>query len=95
MILKLPSFVRGLGFRRNVEHVTRGLLNSMGQDVLLKRKKETELEYLNGYIISLADSVGVKAPHNRALYDLCKGEFNRAEFQPLSIEEIWKSVHVL
>ncbi len=95
MLLKLPSFERALGFRRTVGHATRGLLNSMGQDVLLKRKKETELEYLNGYIIRLADSVGVKAPHNRALYNLCKSEFNRAEFQPLSIEEIWKSVHAL
>jgi 2-dehydropantoate 2-reductase len=90
--LKLPSFVRTLVLRRNVEHA---ILNSMGQDVLLKRKRETELESLNGYIIRLADSVGAKAPHNRALYDLCKSEFNRAEFQPLSIEEIWKSVHAV
>jgi 2-dehydropantoate 2-reductase len=90
--LKLPSFVRTLVLRRNVEHA---ILNSMGQDVLLKRKRETELESLNGYIIRLADSVGAKAPHNRALYDLCKSEFNRAEFQPLSIEEIWNSVHAL
>ena len=90
--LKLPSFVRTLVLRRNVEHA---ILNSMGQDVLLKRKRETELESLNGYVIRLADSVGAKAPHNRALYDLCKSEFNRAEFQPLSIEEIWKSVHAV
>jgi 2-dehydropantoate 2-reductase len=90
--LKLPSFVRTLVLRRNVEHA---ILNSMGQDVLLKRKKETELECLNGYIIRLADSVGAKAPHNKALYDLCTSEFNRAEFQPLSIEEIWERVQVL
>ena len=92
MGLKLPSFMRTLVLRRNVEHA---ILNSMGQDVLLKRKRQTELECLNGYIIRLADSVGAKAQYNRALYDLCKSEFNRAEFQPLSIEEIWEKVHTL
>jgi 2-dehydropantoate 2-reductase len=92
MGLKLPSFVRTLVLRRNVEHA---ILNSMEQDVLLKRKRETELECLNGYIIRLANSVGAKAQYNRALYELCKNEFNRAEFQPLPIEEIWEKVHAL
>ncbi len=88
--LKLPSFVRTQVLKRNVEHA---ILNSMGQDILLRRKTQTELEYLNGYIVHLAKSVGAKAQYNRALYDLCKSEFDHAEFQPLSVEEIWEKIH--
>jgi len=91
LALKLPSFVRTLVLKRNVKHA---ILNSMGQDVLIKRKKETELESFNGYILSIANSIGIKAPHNRTLYDLCKSEFNRSDFQPLSIEKVWNQLNV-
>jgi len=83
--LKLPSFIRTAVLKRNVKH---SILNSMGQDVLIKRKEKTELEFLNGYIVNLANSVGVEAPLNKALYDLCKGEFSRTDFHPLSIEKV-------
>jgi 2-dehydropantoate 2-reductase len=88
--LKLPSFIRTRVLRRSVKHA---ILNSMGQDVLLKRRKETELESFNGYIVNTADSMGIEAPLNRALYNLCKSEFNRSDFQPLSIEKAWDQLN--
>jgi len=82
--LKLPSFMRTSVLKRNVEHA---LLNSMGQDVLVKRRKETELEFLNKYVLDLAHSAGLEAPCNRTLYNLCKSAFNKQDFRPLTIEE--------
>jgi 2-dehydropantoate 2-reductase len=84
--LKLPSFMRTSVLKRNVKHA---LLNSMGQDVLIRRRKETELEFLNKYILNMANSAGLEAPYNRALYNLCKSSFNQQDFRPLTIEEAW------
>jgi len=89
--LKLPSFVRTRVLERSVEHA---IVNSMGQDVLLKQRKETELESLNGYILNMANSIGIEALYNRALYDLCKSEFNRSDFQPISIERVWDKLNL-
>jgi len=89
--LKLPSFMRTSVLKRSVEHA---LLNSMGQDVLVRRKKETELEFLNKYILDMAASAGIDVPCNRALYDLCKNLFNQEDFQPLAIEEVWDALKV-
>ncbi len=86
--LKLPSLIRTRVLRRTLKHA---IVNSMGQDVLLRRKKDTELESINGYIIKLADSLGINAPYNLTLYTLCKKEFSRAEFRPLPIERVWES----
>ncbi len=87
--LKLPSFMRASVLKRSVKHA---LLNSMGQDVLLKRRKETELEFLNKYILDMAASAGMEVPCNRALYDLCKNLFDQEDFQPLTIEEVWDAL---
>lgn len=83
---KLPSFIRTNVLRRSVKHT---ILNSMGQDVLIKRKQETELESFNGYILNMASSMNKEAPYNRRLYTLCKSEFNRSDFEPLSIDRVW------
>ena len=88
---KLPSFVRAFVLKRNVEHT---ILNSMGQDVLVKGKKETELGFFNGYILNLANSMGINASYNEALYDLCKREFNRSHFQPMPIEKVWEHLNL-
>jgi len=84
--LKLPPFIRTRVLKRTLKHA---IVNSMGQDVLLKRKKDTELEFLNGYIINLANSIGIEALYNLTLNKLCRREFSRSDFQPLSIEEVW------
>ncbi len=66
--------------------------NSMEQDKILRLKSESELEYLNGYMISLADSLGIKAPYNRIIYELCKKNFQKKPYQPLDIEVVWKKI---
>ena len=81
---RLPSFLRTSVLKKSVRHA---LLNSMGQDVFTRRRKETELEFLNRYILDMADSAGLEAPCNRALYNLCKTSFNQKDFQPLTIEK--------
>jgi len=83
--LKLPSFMRTSVLKKSVEHA---LLNSMGQDVLMKRRKETELEFLNKYILDLANSAGIQAPCNKALYNQCKSSFDQQDFQPMTVEEV-------
>lgn len=87
--LKLPASFRASVLKRSMKHA---LLNSMGQDVLIKHRRETELESLNKYILDMADSAGMRVPCNRALYDLCKSLFNQQDFQPLTIEEAWKQL---
>jgi len=86
---KLPKFItRGL-FRRNLKRLG---MSSMGQDVLLRKRTITELEYLNGYLLQLAEQQGVSVPYNRAIYRLSKKHFARPDFQPLSAREVWKDV---
>jgi ketopantoate reductase len=89
--LKLPSFMRTSVLKRSMKHA---LLNSMGQDVLMKHRTETELEFLNKYILDMANSAGIQAPCNKALYDLCKSSFNQQDFQPLTVEEVWDALKV-
>ncbi len=84
--LKLPSFIRTSVLKRSVKHA---ILNSMGQDILMRRKKETELESLNKYILDIADSAGIEASCNRALYNLCRDQFDRQDFKPLTVKEVW------
>ena len=46
-------------------------INSMAQD-LQKGSDVTELEDINGYLVQLADKLGVEIPYNRALYYIFK-----------------------
>ena len=49
---------------------TQGNLSSMLQDVL--RKKHTEVEFINGVIVRLAQELGIEVPANKFLLDLMK-----------------------
>ncbi len=89
--LRLPASFRTSVLKRSVKHA---LLNSMGQDVLIRRRKETELEFLNKYILDMAVSLGIEVPCNRALYNLCKTFLNQEGFQPLKIEEVWEVLKI-
>jgi len=89
--LRLPASFRASVLKRSVKHA---LLNSMGQDVLIKRKKETELEFLNKYILDMAKSAGIQAPCNMAIYNLCKTLFHQQDFQPLTVEEAWDHLKI-
>lgn len=86
----LPSFLRTMIYKKKSKKM---VLNSMAQDILQRKKKDSELESLNGYILQLADSLGLQVPYNRTIYQLCKAEFSKPEFQPLSVEEVWDKVN--
>jgi leucyl aminopeptidase len=58
---KLPDFISDMIFEKDFRNIG---LNSMGQDVFLRHTRHTEIESLNGYFISMADSLGMKAPVN-------------------------------
>ncbi|MFW9987125.1 MAG: ketopantoate reductase family protein [Candidatus Odinarchaeota archaeon] len=63
--------------------------NSMIQDMIIRQKGQSELEYLNGYFIKLANSLGIDAPFNKILYKLCKENFKKTPYQPLEPEEVY------
>ena len=83
---RLPEFISDIIFKNDIKTVD---LNSMGQDVLQIGRSDTELESLTGYIISLADQYGMAAPINRTIYELCKREFDKPVFTPLSETAVW------
>lgn len=63
----------------------------MMQDLLFQRG-DTELEYLNGYLLSLAEKHNVRVPYNRAIYRLCKEGFRKKDFVPLDVKVVWEEV---
>jgi len=67
--------------------------NSMAQDMVLQQKNQSELESLNGYLLSLADSYDVEVPINRLIYRLCKEEFVKTPFKPLSVNYVWEKIN--
>jgi 2-dehydropantoate 2-reductase len=86
---RLPQFfTRGM-FRRNVSKM---VMSSMSQDILQRRGTESELDSLTGYILSLAENSGVKAPFNRTIYELSRERFGRPDFKPLDVQEVWARV---
>jgi len=86
---RLPEFISDIIFKNDLKTVD---LNSMGQDVLQVGRADTELESLTGYILSLADQFGVAAPVNRTVYELCKREFGKPVFTPLSETAVWEHI---
>ncbi len=67
-------------------------LNSMAQDMLIRQKQISELETLNGYLLSLADKYGLEVPYNRTIYKLCKESFTKIPYKPLDVEIIYKEI---
>lgn len=86
---KLPQLITRGVFRRNLAKMT---LSSMGQDIFKRKSSETELEYLNGYLLQLADQHQVDAPYNRTIYRLCKQHFSNPDFHPMDVWEVWKEI---
>jgi len=87
--LKIPSFLRTLIFKKNVRH---SAINSMAQDLIMKKRNITELDTLNGYILQLAQKNDVKAPYNKSLYDLSRKVFSDEVFEPLSVDETFEII---
>ncbi|HVN55292.1 MAG TPA: 2-dehydropantoate 2-reductase N-terminal domain-containing protein [Anaerolineaceae bacterium] len=88
-LTKLPQWITLPIFRRNLEKLA---LSSMGQDVLQRRRPDNELEYLNGYLLSLAERCQVAAPYNRVIYRLSKELFSQPDFEPLPVREVWEEI---
>jgi 2-dehydropantoate 2-reductase len=86
---KLPQFISGKWFRDNMKKT---FISSMAQDIIQRGKHDSELEYLNGYLLNLADQCGIRAPYNRTIYELGKIEFAKPVFTPLSLTEVWQKI---
>ena len=66
--------------------------NSMAQDMIHRKKNQSELESLTGYLIKLAVSLNIKIPHNRMIYKLSKEQFKKVPYQPLPVEVVWEKI---
>ncbi|MFX0081851.1 MAG: ketopantoate reductase family protein [Candidatus Hodarchaeota archaeon] len=77
-------------FGRNLKY---SWFNSMAQDMIHRKKNQSELESLTGYLIKLADSLQIEIPYNRMIYKLCKEQFKKVPYQPLPIEVVWERIN--
>ncbi len=85
----LPESLSDIIFAGNIKKVD---LNSMGQDLLQMKRKQTELDSLNGFFIALADSLKMPAPYNRTIYEICRKRFAKTPFVPMDETEVWKEI---
>ena len=85
----LPDFLTMGIFRKNLAKM---VLSSMAQDILQRKTGVSEIDSLLGEFVRLADQHKVCAPYNKAVYKLCKEEFAKREFKPLTEEQVWQAV---
>ena len=64
--------------------------NSTSQDIFAG-KATTELESLNGYMLTLAQKAGVPMPINQTIYEIAKERFG-PDFQPITEKELWIAI---
>lgn len=86
---KLPDFITNGIFKKNLDKM---VLSSMAQDILQRKSGVSELDSLLGHFVELADKYKVSAPYNKAVYELCKAEFSKSDFVPLTEEQVWEAV---
>ncbi|MBI1289077.1 MAG: hypothetical protein GC178_16040 [Flavobacteriales bacterium] len=86
--LMLPKFVILPIFEKKIRSTN---INSMAQD-MEAGNDSTELEDINGYLIDLAEKVGVQVPYNRALYHIFK-EWAAAGGQPITPSELLSRIN--
>lgn len=84
---KLPASITSIVYQRNVKKFGP---NSMTQDIWAG-KTMTELESLNGYMLTLAQKVGVPMPINQTVYEIAKERFGQ-NFQPITEAELWTAI---
>ncbi len=85
----LPAFLTRGMFKASLAKMVR---SSMSQDVILRGGGQSELESLTGYILRLADKVGVAAPYNAGLYHIAMEAFVRPGFEPLEPADLLKAI---
>ena len=89
-MLGLPSSVLKIVARVQVK-IDPTARSSMWED--LSRGRLTEVDYLNGEIVRLAESLGTRAPINQRIIDLVR-EAERADKGPpnLSADALWRAI---
>ncbi len=86
---KLPNFITMGIFKKSLAKM---VLSSMAQDILQRHSGVSELDSLQGHFIELADKYDVPAPYNKTIYALCKTEFAKPDFKPMTEEQVWEAV---
>lgn len=85
----LPDFITMKIFKKNLDKM---VLSSMAQDILQRKSGTSELDSLLGHFVGLAEKYNVSIPYNKTVYDLCKREFAKPEFKPMTETEVWNEV---
>ncbi len=85
----LPGFITRKPYLKNLKKM---VVSSMAQDIIVNGGGTSELESINGYVLSLAKKHGIKTPVNDAIYQLCKEEFVKSPFKPVTVESIWQRI---
>lgn len=85
----LPGFITRKPYLKNLKKL---VVSSMAQDIIINGGGSSELESINGYVLALAKQYKVKTPVNTAIYEICKEEFGKAPFKPVSVDFIWQRV---
>ena len=86
----LPQLITAPLFRKNLKKMG---MSSMAQDIFKRNASDTELDDINGYMLSLADKHRMTAPYNHAVYRLCKEQFGKAGFVGMSVEDVWQEIN--
>lgn len=84
----MPRWIARPIFQRKLRAM---VMSSMTQDVALRGAHDTELESLTGYIVQLAQRLGVPAPYNQTIYQLGRERFHPG-FQPMRCEDVQAEV---
>ena len=85
----LPGFVTRKPYLKNLKKL---VVSSMAQDIIVNGAGSSELESINGYVLALAKQHGIKTPVNSTIYEICKEEFTKTPFKPVSVDFIWQRV---
>jgi 2-dehydropantoate 2-reductase len=86
---KLPGFIANIIFKNNFKKMQ---ITSMAQDLFVLHKDTTELDSINGYIVGLANTVGFDARFNKAIYEIAGREFNKPDYQPMEVADLWRKI---
>ncbi len=85
----LPQLITAPLFRKNLKKMG---MSSMAQDIFSRNATDTELDDINGYLLSLADKHKITAPYNRIVYRLCQEQFGNAGFEGMRVEDVYNAV---
>ncbi|SFD37128.1 ketopantoate reductase family protein [Pseudoalteromonas denitrificans] len=85
----LPCFITRKPYLKNLKKM---VISSMAQDIIVNGGSTSELDSINGYVLSLAKKYGIKTPINDAIYKICQEEFVKSPFEPVTVDFIWQRV---